>query len=230
MSMGAGVSSQLALGGVDSNIASGEQESASGTIESISRRAFIAPGLSPWLAGRLGLGSGNEAGLGFTGRSLRLDGRHAFEFDRYALSVGLGASSLLARRTDTGGSQGEGVLGFGVDLPILFGWQSRAEIVSLWVGARPGYERLGNFGVEPDPMAEAPASTLADAYQVTASGLLGLSVGLHPVWIAVELQATQHWVRASERIEDTAGGPDTEVDAHFEAFSLAPAGAVRLRF
>jgi hypothetical protein len=228
--MGAGVSSQLALGNVDSNIAAGERENPGGTAESIARRAFVAPGLSPWLAGRLGLGDGNEAGLGFTGRSLRVDGRHAFEFERYALSVGLGASSVLARRTEGGSSQGEGILGFGVDLPVVFGWQSRGDIVSLWVGARPGYERLGNFGPEPDPTAQQPAATLADAYQITATGLVGLGVGMDPVWIALELAATQHWVQASEQIEDTAGGPDLELDAHFRAFSLAPAGALLVRF
>jgi hypothetical protein len=122
------------------------------------------------------------------------------------------------------------VLGFGVDLPILFGWQSRGDIVSAWLGVRPGYEGLGNLGVQSDPRAEAPAATLADAYQVTAGGLVGLGVGMDPVWIALELQATQHWVQASERIEDTAGGPDLELDAHFRAFSLAPAGALLVRF
>lgn len=228
--MGAGVSSQLALGEVDSTIVAGEGESAGGTVDSIARRAFVAPGLSPWLAGRLGLGQGNEAGLGFTGRSLRLDARHAFEFDRYALSVGIGASSLLARRSEDGGGQGEGVLGFGVDLPVLFGWQSRGDIVSLWLGVRPGYERLGNIGPEPDPTAPAPASTLADAYQLTASGLVGLSVGMQPIWVALELAGTRHWVSASERVEDTAGGPDQELDADFRAFSLAPAGALLVRF
>jgi hypothetical protein len=113
---------------------------------------------------------------------------------------------------------------------VLFGWQSRGEIVALWLGARPGYERLGNLGVQPDPTEQMPASTLADAYQVTASGLLGLSVGMSPVWVALELEATQHWVQASEQIEDTAGGPDLELDAHFRAFSLAPAGALLVRF
>lgn len=230
--MGAGVSSQLALGNVESNIAQGEQDNQGGTTESIARRAFIGPGVAPWVGARLGLGSGNEAGLSFTGRTLRLDGRHAFEFGETALSLGLGASSVWARRSATGGEQGEGVLGFGLDAPILFGWRSRADVVSVWAGARPAFESLGNFGpvAEVDSGAEEPAGTVADAYRIGLGGLVGLSVGMHPVWVTFELDVTQHWVEARERIEDTAGGPDLELDAQFRAITIAPAGALLVRF
>jgi hypothetical protein len=232
MSIGAGVSSQIALGNVERNIAEGERQSPEGTGESIARRAFVAPGLSPWGAARLGLGSGNEAGISFTGRSLRVDARHAFEFDRLALSLGLGASSILARRNDAEEGSGGAVLGFGVDVPVLFGWQSRADVVSLWCGVRPSFESLGNFGPadEGEAAIDPRPPTLADATRIGAGGLLGLSVGMHPLWVSLELAATQHWVHANERSADAAGGPDTIVDVDFHAFTLAPAGALLLRF
>lgn len=232
MSAGAGASTRIGLGTLEADIQAGETQAEGGTADSIARRAFIAPGVAPWVAARIGLGEGNEGGITFTGRTLRVDARHAFEFDDIALSVGLGGSSIFARRTEAGGAEGEGVLGFGVDLPLLIGWRSRADIVAIWGGVRPAYENLGNFDALPeeDPGNPAPPASLVDAYHLSGSGLVGISVGLRPIWVRLELAATQHWVQASERVQGTAGGPDQETSAEFRAFSLAPAGALLVRF
>ena len=57
--------------------------------------ALLGPGISPWVSARVGLPHANEAGLTYTGRSLRLDGRHAFSLGgAWALSLGLGASAV----------------------------------------------------------------------------------------------------------------------------------------
>jgi hypothetical protein len=232
MSLGAGLSSQLALGTVNSDITAGEAANPNGTSESIARRAFIGPGISPWLSARLGLNQDNEAGLTFTGRTLRVDGRHAFVSDEWALSLGAGASSVLARRTESEASNAGGVLGWGADLPVLVGWASRADVVSVWLGVRPGYESLGDFSAPgpEDPGLPAPQESLAEASHWYASGLFGLRVGVPPIWVSLELAATQHWVSAAERVVDAGGGPETETSADFRAFTLTPAGALNVRF
>jgi hypothetical protein len=56
----------------------------------------FAPGLAPWVSARLGFEDQFEAGLAYTGRTVRLDLRHAFTLgEPTALSLGLGASGVL---------------------------------------------------------------------------------------------------------------------------------------
>src|SRR5262249_14255801 len=82
-----------------------------------------APGVAPWVGGRIGIQGDNEGGLTYSGRSLRLDGRHAFSLGAPTLSVGLGLSAISAQRPGEG-KDGSSVFGGGFDVPILFGAKS----------------------------------------------------------------------------------------------------------
>src|SRR6185369_12120360 len=66
--VGAGLSGQIALRVLPS-VTAGEAEL---------QRLTVAPGVAPWAGARVGIAGSNEAGLAYTGRSIRLDGRYAF--------------------------------------------------------------------------------------------------------------------------------------------------------
>ena len=83
----------------------------------------IAPGVAPWVSGRVGIVGSNEGGLTYSGHALRFDLRHAFEFGKgAALSIGLGGTAVIARRP--GEDNANGVYGGGADLPVLIGLRS----------------------------------------------------------------------------------------------------------
>jgi hypothetical protein len=103
----------------------------------------ISPSVAPWVSARIGIEGDNEGGLTYTGRSIRVDLRHAFEDDDVALSIGAGVSGV---RTD----EAFGPTGAGFDLPVVVGWRSTAQVVTLWGGARGGFEKLvaGSSGTD----------------------------------------------------------------------------------
>lgn len=179
----------------------------------------FAPGLAPWVSGRMGLPEDFEAGLTYTGRSARVDGRHAFVFGDTALSLGIGASGLLPKRDDELGMR---VGGFGFDVPVLFGWRSDADIYSVWVGPRGGAEYLnGQREVGQDPVD--PDLFLVEdigGWHAYAGGVLGMRIGFRYVFATLELDGAMHW----------AGGNVGETDVTLSQFSLAPAGAIVVKF
>lgn len=155
--------------------------------------AAMSPGVAPFVAGRVGLGYDAEGGLSYTGRTVRIDGRYALQNENIALSAGVGGSALLSRRGNApdaqiGGLNLEAATGWGVDVPVLFGWQSSAEVVWWWTGARGGYEKLrGEVGYE----APAPAQSIVgdiDGERVYVVGLMGLAVGFRHLHAAIEVQ------------------------------------------
>ncbi len=108
--------------------------------------------------------------------------------------------------------------GFGADVPLLFGYQSAADIYSAWIGARGGFELLtGQRDLEEDPN-DPSASTAEDlsGWHVQAGGLVGVRVGFRHVFAVLELGAAMHWA------EGQVGDVETDV----QQFSLSPAGAL----
>ena len=201
-------------------------------------RFAIAPGVAPFLAARVGLGQHNEAGLTYTGRGARLDARHAFEWPNLALSVGVAASGALSRPGDqpqdhVGDEPGAdtglrtisltSLTGYGLELPVLFGYRSGADVVQLWAGLRVGLER-DSFDVSLIEAPDTPLGSSGDANRFWGGGLVGFSVGLAPVEVRVELDG------AYERVHGnllTLGG---ELTGDVAGWSLTPAMAISAKF
>lgn len=256
--MGAGVSGRFVSGDADQAIAEARVATAQqGAVSSPDQEqrlvagamahTALAPGMAPWVGARAGIGFDSDAGVTYSGRTVRVDGRHAFvlgEKRAFALSVGGGLSGVLTRAGSSspadpsgGGREGEipgvdasGATGWGFDVPLLVGWRSNASLIHAWLGPRAGYERLGGelvLRIDPDPTVERHAPLGASRYYV--GGLAGLSVGVGPVWIAVELGAAYQAIDGSLDVEQPGGG-STRHSAQLEGLSLTPGGAVGGRF
>jgi hypothetical protein len=186
--------------------------------------AAMAPGVAPFVAGRVGVGYDAEGGLTYSGRAVRIDGRWAAQGESFALSVGAGGSALLSRRgaqTDTGiaGLNLEATTGWGVDVPVVFGWRSSAELVWWWTGVRGGHERLrGDVGYEaPEAL---PVDGEIDGERTFVLGLMGIAVGFRHLHAAVELQGGYHWAK----------GTLWETEVEVSGASVSPAAALIGRF
>src|SRR5690606_18382797 len=106
--------------------------------------AALAPGLSPFLGARVGVGSRFEGGIGYTGRAARIDMRRSFDDGPWSVSAGLGLSALLYGRrqgSDLPNVELGALHGYGADVPLLVGWQSEGGLYMFWFGARGGAER-----------------------------------------------------------------------------------------
>ncbi|EYF06293.1 hypothetical protein [Chondromyces apiculatus] len=181
----------------------------------------VASGVAPWVAGRVGIAGDNEAGLTYTGRTLRLDGRHAFNLGAPTLSVGLGASAILARRPGSG-ADASSVYGGGVDVPILLGFRSSADVYALWLGPRVGFSLLrGSLqrGDAADPN-DSPDVAEVSARHLQLGFVLGLRAGFRHLHVAVEVGAAYH--RADGELDGT--------DLSLEQAALAPGGGLILSF
>ncbi len=224
---GAGLSGQIALGPAEGAVLDAQAASVEGAAPGDPRTyrrgaialASYAPGVAPWVGARVGLGGQNEAGLTYSGRSMRVDARHAFGDERWALSVGAGGHGVLRQRDDEPSLRNldlNEVSGYGFDLPVIGGWQSDAGLVRAWGGVRLGYERLrGRVGLgEPDPVT-------ISAGRAWGGGLVGLAMGFRHVYVALEVDAAYH------RAEGRLGG---ERGLSIEGVTLAPGGAVLGRF
>ncbi len=215
-------------------------EERAGFVEGALARFAVGPGVAPFAAARVGLGSQNEAGLAWTGRAVRLDGRHAFEWRSYAISVGLAATGALARPgdlprehvDDEGASSVSGGLrtakltslsGYGVELPLLFGYRSDADVVQLWAGVRAGFER-DSFQLRLVEWPDSAFGSSGNATRFWGGGLVGFSVGLAPVEVRVEVNAAYENVRGKVR---THGG---EISGDVAGLSLTPAMGISAKF
>ncbi|MBI4705752.1 MAG: hypothetical protein HY744_32060 [Deltaproteobacteria bacterium] len=212
VSLGAGFSAELA--------ATPSAAGAPGSAGRVLGDAAVPGGLSPWLAGRIGLAGSNEAGLGYTGRALRVDARHAFALGRPTLSAGIGMSALLPHRRE---EQAANVSGGGVDVPVLLGLRSDRDTYAAWIGARGSVELLrGSRQIELEP--GSPSSELRiddiDAWHACAGGLAGLRVGVRYLYAVAELGASMHF----------AGASVGEESVSLRQLGLAPAGALVGRF
>jgi hypothetical protein len=198
-------------------------------------KAAVAPGVSPWIGARAGLGDGNEGSIVYSGRNLRVGARHAWRWDEYALSLGGGIASVMGRRDNQPETEADGLpagrvewpaRGFGLDLPLSFGWSSQAELLQAWVGLRGGFEAL--YGDLPFTSGGDGQLAEAQATHWQSGGFLGLSVGVSPVWVRAEFNATWHKVGARATLPNGVSSETLRDD--FSGFSLAPAGAILVQF
>jgi len=242
----AGTSGRLALGGLhraEENIddaaatpgGARSSEDRHRFAEGTLTRVAVAPGVAPFVAARVGLGHHNEAGLTYTGRGARLDGRHAFEWPQLAISVGGAAIGAFAapgsqpQPSPPGTGVGlraftlRSVSGYGLELPVLFGYRSDADVVKLWTGLRVGFERdTFNASVVESPDTSASASGKATRFW--GGGLVGFSVGLAPIEVRVEVDAAYESVHG----ELVTGGDELTGDV--AGWSLTPAMAISAKF
>ncbi len=197
----------------------------------------VAPGVAPFLAARIGLAADNEVGLGYTGRTTRLDFRHAFASQSYALSVGVSGLGVLSRAGDaprdevTQQEPGGGLRfakltsasGYGAELPFLVGYRSAADVVVLWTGLRAGFER-SRYEISLVVTPDTALSSDADATRFWGGGLLGFAVGLSPIQVRVELDA------AYESVSGSLLTGQGRVRADLAGWSVTPAAAIAASF
>jgi hypothetical protein len=252
MTIGAGVSGHFGSGEINSLIDDGRSaagnplttpEAANAYAKGLLTNALVAPGASPWVSARVGILENTEAGLTYTGRSLRLDGRYAFELDeQWTLSLGLGASGMVLtpeRRPTQFDPMAEvpnnpeaefepSAKGWGADLPVLLGVKLLAGFGDVWFGPRLGFEHLtGSLRLERND----PASSLVDAEgsRLWAGLVAGFSLGIPPLSLRFELTSTY------QRLSGTLTPATTNSSLDFDAleasgWTFAPSGAIVGKF
>jgi hypothetical protein len=253
VSFGAGLSGQFASASAKRAIDEG-RAAASGSLgspataraysEGVLSEALLGPGISPWVSARVGLPRATEAGLTYTGRSLRLDGRYVRPLaDAWALSLGLGGSAILLQPDSSGPSVsqpgvdpssapqaefGLNARGWGGDIPVLLGYQALNGLVDVWMGARVGFEHIsGDLRSQIDDPAQRRFD--AEGNRLWAGALAGASLGIPPIWLRFELAGMFHHLTGrvtSPGIEPPL--PFGELDV--SAWSLAPSGAIVGKF
>jgi hypothetical protein len=221
--VGAGLSGQLALRPLPAVAASVAQDQSS--LEDLA----IAPGVAPWVSGRVGIPYDNEGGLTYSGHALRLDLRHAFMFGKgAALSIGLGGTAVLARRP--GEDDANGVYGGGGDLPILIGLRSTGDIYAFWFGPRVGFDILQG-GIQQDPTSSALEVSGKHFY---AGLTAGMRVGFRHIHLALEINAAYNYANGTFQVAPmagTSGTPtSTPTSTSVQQISLTPAGALEVTF
>ncbi|HKQ69115.1 MAG TPA: hypothetical protein VJT73_07240, partial [Polyangiaceae bacterium] len=109
----------------------------------------------------------------------------------------------------------------GIDVSILLGWRSTAEVVNLWVGPRGGFERArGEANVRP---VDGPGGSVGGDFtlrRLYGGGVVGLGLGFRHVHAALELSAS------FQKVTGSCIGFDVDVNA----FTLSPAGGLVVRF
>jgi hypothetical protein len=212
--------------GVAGTIVAGPSASAADPSAVRLQQLAVAPDVSPWVSARAGLGSGFEAGLSASSRAIRLDARHAFESDRLAMSIGLGASALLAARP-TGGANGgdaSGVYGGGFDVPVLVGWRSSADLYAVWLGPRVGADFFsGQIDAGPDGLPGV------SGHHLHYGGVLGLRAGLRHVYGVVEVEGAYHQAGGTFTFSQQSGVISSR-SLDLGGWTVAPSGALVVSF
>ncbi|WP_235880140.1 hypothetical protein [Polyangium aurulentum] len=213
VSVGAGLSGQPVLLALPH-----ASETAEGKAEALLQERTVAPALAPWASARIGIAGSNEAGLSYSGRAVRLDGRHAFKLSKaISLSAGLGGELLLIGRPRAGEGSPSSVLGGGFDVPVLVGWTSTGGLYSAWIGPRAGLSWIGG---EIPAVSEAEEGVDVGGQHLRVGLVAGLRAGFRHVHVALELGGDWHHVNG------TLGGASVA----FDQLSLTPAGAIVLTF
>jgi hypothetical protein len=187
--------------------------------------ASVAPGLAPLVGARVGLGMQFEGGIGYTGRTVRLDARRSFDLSsHWAMSLGAGAMAEVYGHDDAGvvpALDPSQLHGWGADVPIVIGYTSDAELYMVWIGARTGWEHVdsgapASLGTV-TPMAPSP---VLSATRFWGGGLLGFAVGFRHLHAAIELDCSYA----------TVSGAYGATRAEVIGATIAPASAVWWRF
>lgn len=207
---------------------------ANGTIS----RIAVAPGVAPFVAARVGLGNHKEAGLSYTGRGFRLDGRHAFEWPSLALSLGAAGTIAFANPggdlnplPGTGGGLRtmslSSLTGYGLELPLVFGYRSSADVVKLWAGLRGGFER-DHFNASVVEAPDSPTVGEGKATRYWGGGLVGFAIGLSPIEVRAEVDAAYESAHGSLSVSSQQGNGNLTGDV--AGWSLTPAMAISAKF
>lgn len=164
--------------------------------------AAMAPGLAPFAAARVGIGQKFEAGLGYTGRGVRVDIRRGFSDGAWTYSAGAGGSAALYGRqqgTELPNVDLGALHGYGFDVPLLAGWQSAAGIYQVWFGARGGFEHVSveQLTSEPKSVTIGTPPISLDANRFYGGGVAGLAIGFKHVHVALEGSAAYQVVNGS---------------------------------
>jgi hypothetical protein len=228
-SFGAGMSDRLVLGAEKKALDEAQGRPAGAPLPAndpgYTRGLLVAvaegPALAPWVSARVGIPGSNEAGLSYTGQALRADARHAFEWDNSALSIGLGLTGrgFGGSALDLPGVDLNHVSGVGFDLPLLFGYHTDADLLSVWAGLRGAYDHWSGSAT-----LDSDAPFTLSAGRLSAGPVLGLAVGLAPLWVAAELEVDYSHVTGTL---DREGG---HYDAQQGGWSARPAGALIAKF
>ncbi len=185
--------------------------------------AAVNPGIAPFVAARVGVADDFEGGLSYTGRGLRIDMRRAFYFgeDRaWALSIGAGGSAALYGGLDGGNLPGvnlSDLKGWGVDVPVIVGYEATGGLYMIWLGARGGWEHdtIGTLTSEPGPGLDTPPTGLT-ADRFWGGGVVGAATGFRHLHAAIEVDASY------ESINGSFGGTTVTVSG----VAIVPAGAL----
>jgi hypothetical protein len=187
--------------------------------------ASVAPGLSPFAGARIGTGAHVELGLAYMGRGVRADVRRSLDLASHvALSLGAGATAVVGGRQDGSALPNADlgrVHGWGADVPLLLGYSSEADLYSLWIGARGGWEHIdgSNVGTDPNAIGGGAAIDLS-ATRAWGGGLVGVAAGFRHVHVAMELDVCYASVT----------GEYATVHADVAGWTLAPAAALWWQF
>lgn len=223
----AGVSDRLMLGAAKRTLDDARQRLPDADVnDDRSRRALLiavaeGPALAPFASARVGIAGSNEAGLSYSGQALRADVRHAFEWSQYALSAGLGFTrrGFGQSALDLPGTDLSRASSIGVDLPVLFGYRSDADLISAWGGLRASFDHWsGKVTLDPEQPYQLAASRLG------LGPVLGLSVGLPPFWVSAELEVDY------ANVTGTLDRAQNRAEAHTDGWSVRPAGALIAKF
>ncbi len=181
------------------------------------------PALAPWASARVGITGSNEAGLSFTGDAIRADARHAFDWGETAFSAGVGVTGrgLGHSALELPGTDLNRVNGYGVDVPLLYGYRTDADLISIWAGLRGALDHWSGK-VALDDMGDANLS----ATRLSLGPVVGLAVGVAPIYVAAELELDYAHVTGSM---DRAAPADSQTGS-FSGVSLRPAGALIGKF
>lgn len=217
VSAGAGVVGEIAALDVDGT--------ASPEADGVLHDFAVAPGVGPWVGGRVGLPGDNELGLTYAGRNIRLDARHAFDLSeqKIYLSIEAGGAAVVPReRGDDLGS----VHGGGADVPILVGWRSDAELYSVWAGPRAGFRLLTGDIVATELSATNPPDQLLpfSGRDVWFGGLVGAKAGFRTFHVALELDVAYHLANG------TFGEEGATLEVSLGQLTVSPSAALLLTF
>lgn len=187
--------------------------------------ASVAPGLSPVVAARVGVGARFEGGLAYTGRAVRLDARRSFDDGPWSLSAGLGLSTALYGRqqgTTLANVDLGSLRGFGADVPLLAGWESAGGIYKVWAGPRAGYEHatVETLTSEPRDVVLGGSPIRLEVDRFHAGGVVGFATGFRHVHVALEIGAAYQ----------VASGSYNATDVTVRGLTLTPATAVWTTF
>jgi hypothetical protein len=188
--------------------------------------ASLGTGLAPILGARVGIGASAEAGLAYTGRSLRADIRRSFDLSpTWALSIGVGGSGALYGRDESAPLPNvdlNRLHGWGADIPALIGYQSDGDLYMLWAGPHAGWEHvdINDVTSEPGSGELGPSAIALAATRFWVGGLFGAAVGFRHVHVAMEIDASYASVT----------GDFNGAHAHVAGLSLTPGTALWWQF